>query len=64
MVSAGQYGSYLNQLEFEFAQDTGDLVAIRQHVLAMKDYDADVPTQAIVDQAVGQRRRGRRPAAG
>ena len=26
VVSAGQYGSYLNQLEFEFAQGTGDLV--------------------------------------
>ena len=52
VVSAGQYGSYLNQLEFEFAQGTDNLVNIRQHVLAMKDYDADPDTQAIVDAAV------------
>ena len=52
VVSAGQYGSYLNQLEFDFAPGTDHLVDIRQHVLAMKDYDADAPTQAIVDAAV------------
>uniref|UniRef100_UPI00286DA0E6 5'-nucleotidase C-terminal domain-containing protein n=1 Tax=Nocardioides sp. TaxID=35761 RepID=UPI00286DA0E6 len=52
VVSAGQYGSYLNQLEFEFAQGTDNLVNIRQHVLAMKEYDADPATKAIVDDAV------------
>jgi 5'-nucleotidase len=52
VVSAGQYGSYLNQLEFEFEQGTDNLVNIRQHVLAMKDYDADPDTSAIVDDAV------------
>lgn len=52
VVSAGQYGSYLNQLEFDFAPGTDDLVGIRQHVLAMKDYDEDAATKAIVDDAV------------
>ncbi|CUR61263.1 conserved exported hypothetical protein [metagenome] len=52
VVSAGQYGSYLNQLQFDFAPGTDDLVGIRQHVLAMKDYDEDADTQAIVDAAV------------
>ena len=52
VVSAGQYGSYLNQLEFEFEQGTDNLVNIRQRVLAMKDHDADPDTQAIVDDAV------------
>ncbi len=52
VVSAGQYGSYLNQLEFDFAPDTNDLVGIRQHVLAMKDFDEDAPTATIVAAAV------------
>lgn len=52
VVSAGQYGSYLNQLEFDFAPGTDDLVGIRQHVLAMKDHDEDAATKTIVDQAV------------
>ena len=52
VVSAGQYGSYLNQLEFDFAPGTDNLVGIRQHVLAMKDYDEDAATKAIVDDAV------------
>ncbi|WP_165356762.1 ExeM/NucH family extracellular endonuclease, partial [Nocardioides zhouii] len=52
VVSAGQYGSYLNQLQFDFAPDTADLVGIRQHVLAMKDFDDDADTKAIVDAAV------------
>ncbi|MBL0749005.1 ExeM/NucH family extracellular endonuclease, partial [Nocardioides baculatus] len=52
VVSAGQYGSFLNQLEFDFAPGTADLVGIRQHVLAMKDYDDDADTKAIVDAAV------------
>ncbi|HEV2797466.1 MAG TPA: ExeM/NucH family extracellular endonuclease, partial [Nocardioides sp.] len=52
VVSAGQYGSYLNQLQFDFAPDTAELVGIRQHVLAMKDYDDDADTELIVDAAV------------
>ena len=52
VVSAGQYGSYLNQLEFDFEPGTDTLVRIRQHVLAMKDYDDDAATKAIVDDAV------------
>ncbi|MDR7255526.1 5'-nucleotidase, partial [Nocardioides sp. BE266] len=52
VVSAGQYGSYLNQLEFDFAPDTNNLVGIRQHVLAMKDYDEDPATKTVVDAAV------------
>ena len=52
VVSAGQYGSYLNQLEFDFAPGTDDLLDVRQHVLAMKDYDPDTATQDIVDDAV------------
>lgn len=52
VVSAGQYGSYLNQLEFDFETGTDNLVGIRQHVLAMKDYDEDAPVKAIVNAAV------------
>lgn len=52
VVSAGQYGSYLNQLQFDFALGTDDLVGIRQHVLATKDYDEDAATKTIVDAAV------------
>lgn len=52
VVSAGQYGSYLNQLEFDYEPGTDHLLDVRQHVLAMKDYDADPDTQAIVDDAV------------
>jgi 5'-nucleotidase len=52
VVSAGQYGYYLNQLEFEFEQGSDNLVNLRQHVLAMKDHEADPATQAIVDDAV------------
>ncbi len=52
VVSAGQYGAHLNQLQFDFASGTDDLVGIRQRVLAMKDFDEDGPTRAIVDDAV------------
>jgi 5'-nucleotidase len=52
VVSAGQYGSNLNRLQFEFAPGGGALVNIRQTVLQLKDYDADPATQAIVDDAV------------
>ena len=64
VVSAGQYGANLNRLEFDFEPGTDDLVGIRQTVLALKDYDADPATQAIVDAAVadaaaaGNRRSG------
>ncbi|HEX5861782.1 MAG TPA: 5'-nucleotidase C-terminal domain-containing protein, partial [Nocardioides sp.] len=52
VVSAGQYGANLNSLEFEYLPGTDQLVDIRQTVLALKDYDADPATQAIVDRAV------------
>lgn len=52
VVSAGQYGAYLNQLEFDFEPGTANLLGIRQHVLAMKDYDEDADTKAIVTDAV------------
>ena len=52
VVSAGQYGASLNSLEFEYLPGTDELVNIRQTVLALKDYDADPATQAIVDEAV------------
>ncbi len=52
VVSAGQYGSYLNQLEFDFEPGTDNLLDVRQHVLAMKDYDPDSATQDIVADAV------------
>jgi predicted extracellular nuclease/2',3'-cyclic-nucleotide 2'-phosphodiesterase (5'-nucleotidase family) len=52
VVSAGQYGANLNSLEFEYLPGTDQLVDIRQTVLALKDYDTDAATQAIVDDAV------------
>lgn len=52
VVSAGQYGSYLNQLRFDFEPGTDTLVGIRQRVLGMKDFDEDAATKAIVDDAV------------
>ena len=52
VVSAGQYGAFLNRLEFEYTPGTDDLVNIRQTVVGLKDYDGDPATQAIVDQAV------------
>lgn len=52
VVSAGQYGAYLNRLRFEFEPGTDELVDIRQSVVSLKDFDADPATQAIVDEAV------------
>ncbi len=52
VVSAGQYGAYLNRLRFEFEPGTDELVNIRQTVVSLKDFDPDPATQAIVDEAV------------
>lgn len=52
VVSAGQYGAYLNRLRFEFEPGTDELVDIRQSVVSLKDFDADPATQQIVDDAV------------
>ena len=54
VVSAGQYGANLNRLEFEFAaRHRRAWSNIRPDGRsALKDYDADPATQAIVDDAV------------
>jgi 2',3'-cyclic-nucleotide 2'-phosphodiesterase (5'-nucleotidase family) len=52
VVSAGQYGAYLNRLRFDFEPGTDNLVDIRQGVVSLKDFDADPATQGIVDAAV------------
>lgn len=54
VVSAGQYGTNLNQLVFKYDETTGELVAISQDVLATAGvgYEADPTVQAIVDAAV------------
>ncbi|WP_182920446.1 ExeM/NucH family extracellular endonuclease [Nocardioides cavernaquae] len=55
VVSAGQYGTNLNQLTFTVDTATGDVVAKTQGVLALSGkYAADAATQAIVDQAVAE----------
>ena len=51
VVSAGQYGSNLNQLIFEFDPTSHDLVDIDQAVLDIKTFANDPATQAIVDDA-------------
>ncbi|MBM7520090.1 ExeM/NucH family extracellular endonuclease [Nocardioides nitrophenolicus] len=54
VVSAGQYGTNLNQLVFKYDENTGDLVAVSQDVVATAGvgYAADPTVQAIVDDAV------------
>ncbi|MDQ6527102.1 ExeM/NucH family extracellular endonuclease [Nocardioides sp. LHD-245] len=54
VVSAGQYGTNLNQLVFKFDETSGDLEAISQDVIAAAGvgYAADPTVQAIVDDAV------------
>ncbi|TWH04268.1 5'-nucleotidase [Nocardioides sp. J9] len=54
VVSAGQYGTNLNQLVFKFEQGTDNLVAIGQDVVAAAGvgYAPDPAVQAIVDAAV------------
>ncbi len=59
VVSAGQYGAALNQLNFDVDPATHQILAKRQAVLRLKvanggpfNYPVDAPTQAIVDAAV------------
>ncbi|HEX6878479.1 MAG TPA: ExeM/NucH family extracellular endonuclease [Nocardioidaceae bacterium] len=57
VVSAGQYGTNLNQLVFTVDSDTGDVVAQTQKILALKtgqtaNYPVDAATKSIVDAAV------------
>lgn len=57
VVSAGQYGTNLNQLLFSVDSDSGELVAVDQKVLALKtgqtaNYPVDTATKEIVDDAV------------
>ncbi|PWN02906.1 hypothetical protein DJ010_10975 [Nocardioides silvaticus] len=53
VVSAGQYGTNLNQLVFNINADTGDLVEIEQDIIATAGvgYAPDPEVQAIVDAA-------------
>jgi 5'-nucleotidase len=59
VVSAGQYGTALNQLVFTVDEATGEVVGLNQNVLRLKaanggpfNYPVDAPTQTIVDAAV------------
>ncbi len=66
VVSAGQYGSNLNQLVFTYDRESGQVAAKEQSILALKGpdpdgsgpgvppalYPVDKPTQDIVDAAV------------
>ena len=54
VVSAGQYGTNLNQLVFNFDTTSGDLLEIEQELVgtAGVGYSADPDVQAIVDDAV------------
>lgn len=57
VVSAGQYGSNLNQLVFTLDETTGEVVAKSQAILALKtgntpNYPVDAATKQIVDAAV------------
>ncbi len=59
VVSAGQYGSNLNQLEFTVDTTTGEVVAKSQKILALKtgqtaNYPVDAATKSIVDAAVAK----------
>ncbi|MDO8147475.1 bifunctional UDP-sugar hydrolase/5'-nucleotidase [Isoptericola sp. b515] len=53
VVSAGQYGVNLNQLEFSVDPDSGDVTGLQTDVLPLfGNYPADPEVQAIVDEAV------------
>ncbi|MBC2934340.1 ExeM/NucH family extracellular endonuclease [Nocardioides sp. zg-1228] len=58
VVSAGQYGTRLNQLLFEVDPATGEVEAVTQTLLDLENgtgaalYPVDAPTKAIVDAAV------------
>lgn len=58
VVSAGQYGTNLNQLVFKLDETTGELAAINQDVVATAGvgYAPDPEVQAIVDAAVDHAR--------
>ncbi len=51
VVSAGQYGTFLNQLVFTFDNATGDLVTKSQEVIGLvgTGYPADAAVKTIVD---------------
>ncbi len=53
VVSAGQYGAYLNKLDFTVDPATGVVQAVTQENLDINagDYQPDADVQAIVDQA-------------
>lgn len=53
VVSAGQYGNFLNKMSFSVDPDTGDVLAATNENLniATGTYPADAAVQAIVDQA-------------
>jgi 2',3'-cyclic-nucleotide 2'-phosphodiesterase (5'-nucleotidase family)/predicted extracellular nuclease len=54
VVSAGQYGTNLNQLVFKFDEASGDLIGINQDVVATAGvgYTPDTEVKGIVDAAV------------
>jgi 5'-nucleotidase len=55
VVSAGQYGTFLNQLLFQVDPETEDVIALNQNVLPLVKnpaYPTDPATKAIVDRAV------------
>jgi len=59
VVSAGQYGSNLNQLLFSVDSETGELTGVEQKILALKtgqtaNYPVDEATKKIVDAAVAE----------
>lgn len=60
VVSAGQYGTRLNQLLFEVDPATGEVQTKAQNVLDLESstgaalYPVDAPTKAIVDAAVAE----------
>ncbi len=54
VVSAGQYGDYLDKLVFSVEPDSGSVLAVTHETVNVMTgtYDADPEVQAIVDQAV------------
>lgn len=55
VVSAGQYGTNLNQLNFSVDPDTGEVLGVEQNVLALAgNYEPDPATETIVQDAVDE----------
>ena len=54
VVSAGQYGAFLNRLDFTVESTTGDVAAVTQELINVNTgtFEPDPEVQAIVDQAV------------